>query len=117
MNRKAWLAAPLSIALAACSAGSATQTTLTAQPATQTAQTSESSQILPDEAATAYMYDLSTRDRGAAALEAVLEAQDERFISVLIEVMRGTEVGDIFGHRLRFDRLRARILEWRILRR
>ena len=97
MNRKAWLAAPVLIALAACTAGSAPQTTLTAQPATQTAQTSESSQNLPDEAATAYMYDLSTRDRGAAALEAVLEAQDERFISVLIEVMRGSEIGIVQG--------------------
>ena len=97
MNRKAWLAAPLLFALAACTAGSATQTTLIAQPATRTTQTSDSSQILPDEAATAYMYDLSTRDRGAAALEAVLEAQDERFISVLIEVMRGSEIGIVQG--------------------
>ena len=96
MNRKAWLAAPLLFALAACTAGSATQTTLTAQLATRT-ETGESSQILPDEAATAYMYDLSTRDRGAAALEAVLEAQDERFISVLIEVMRGSEIGIVQG--------------------
>ena len=58
-----------------------------------------SGEELPDDVATRYMYDLSSRDRelGAAALEAVLDAQDERFISVLIEVMRGTEVGIFLG--------------------
>lgn len=95
MHFKAWLPAPLLIALAACTAGSATQAPLATEPAAQNVMRSDPARQLADEAATAYMYDLSARDRelGAAALEAVLEAQDVRFIPVLIEVMRGSEVG------------------------
>jgi hypothetical protein len=59
----------------------------------------EKGELLSDDIATALMYDLSSRDRdlGAAALETVLEAHDERFIPVLIEVMRATEVGMFLG--------------------
>ncbi len=54
---------------------------------------------IPDDVATAYMYDLSSRDRelGQQVLDAVLEAEDKRFIPVLIEVMRGTEIGMFLG--------------------
>jgi hypothetical protein len=59
----------------------------------------EDSEKLSDDLATAYMYDLSSSDRelGSVALEAVLEAKDKRFIPVLIEVMRGIEVGMLLG--------------------
>jgi hypothetical protein len=44
-------------------------------------------------------FNLSSRDRdlGSEALEAVLNARDQRFVSVLVEVMRGIEVGMLLG--------------------
>jgi len=99
MNHKTWLAASLLFTLAACTASSATQAGQATEPETQKAMKSDPARQLPDEAATGYMFDLSSRDRelGSTALEAVLEAQDARFIPVLIEVMRGSEVGMSLG--------------------
>lgn len=101
---KIWLSVPLLMVLAACSGTAETQISTPAQtlevnPPTETAANKSNAEALPDDLATSYMYDLSSRDRdrGSAALEAVLDAQDERFISVLIEVMRGTEVGMFLG--------------------
>jgi Protein of unknown function (DUF3179) len=103
-NPKILLSFPLLIILAACAGAPESQVptpTATAErePVTELPSIELSGEELPDDLATRYMYDLSSRDRdlGAAALEAVLDAQDERFISVLIEVMRGTEVGIFLG--------------------
>ena len=106
LNPKLLLSVPLFGILAACagtSQSSVPTPTFTAaaetEPAVGLPSIELSGEELPDDVATRYMYDLSSRDRelGAAALEAVLDAQDERFISVLIEVMRGTEVGIFLG--------------------
>ena len=105
-NPKILLNVPLLVILAACAGtpeSSVPLPTSTAaaeiEPATKLPSIELSGEELPDDVVTQYMYDLSSRDRelGAAALEAVLDAQDERFISVLIEVMRGTEVGIFLG--------------------
>jgi len=106
LNPKLLLSVPLFGVLAACAGtpqSSVPTPTFTAaaetEPAVGLPSFELSGEELSDDVATRYMYDLSSRDRelGAAALEAVLDAQDERFISVLIEVMRGTEVGIFLG--------------------
>ena len=50
---------------------------------------------LADAQARELLFDLGGRDReaGAQALASVLEAQDTRFIPVLIEILRGSEIG------------------------
>jgi len=55
--------------------------------------------ILTDEQAAQILSDLGGRDQeaGSRALAAVLEAQDTRFISVLLEILRGTEIGMSLG--------------------
>jgi hypothetical protein len=90
--------------LAACSGTSESTTqiptvTLEATPPAEVPMIEKDIEELPDDLATSYMYDLSSRNRviGSAALEAVLSAQDQRFIAVLIEVMRGLEVGIFLG--------------------
>ncbi|MEE9215802.1 MAG: DUF3179 domain-containing protein [Anaerolineales bacterium] len=104
VNPKVWLGAPFLIFLAACSGTAEPQVptpapTLERELPTQRPAKQASADELPDELATSYMYDLSSRDRdlGSAALEAVLDAQDQRFVAVLIEVMRGIEVGMFLG--------------------
>ena len=106
LNLKLLLSVPLLVILAACAGRPESSiptptSTATAERASPTEQPAEevNSGELPNDVATRYMYDLSSRDRelGAAALEAVLEANDQRFIAVLIEVMRGTEVGMFLG--------------------
>ncbi len=69
------------------------------EPAKEVPANDEDDVELPDDLAKTYMYNLSGRDRElrATALEAVLDAQDKRFVPVLIEVMRGTEVGTFLG--------------------
>ena len=103
-NPKILLSIPLLIIVAACAGTPESQDPTPTrpaerEPASELPSIELSGEELPEDLATRYMYDLSSRDRdlGAMALEAVLEAQDERFISVLIEVMRGTEVGIFLG--------------------
>lgn len=54
---------------------------------------------LPDETATEYMFTLSSWDQDKAALvrEGVLEAGDTRFIGVFIELLRGQQLGVVYG--------------------
>ena len=103
-NPKIWLSIPFLIILAACSGTPEPQVptptpTLERELPTEIPAKEANANELPDDLATSYMYDLSSRDRdrGSAALEAVLSARDQRFISVLIEVMRGIEVGMFLG--------------------
>ena len=101
VNPKIWLSVPLVFVLAACAGTPSSQvpTPTEREPATEQPALERSGEELPDDVAARYMYDLSSRDRemGAAALEAVLDANDQRFIAVLIEVMRGTKVGMFLG--------------------
>ena len=102
MKSRILLTVPFLVILAACSADSESQAPKpSAAPELEpaTAVPVQSLGSLPDDLATAYMYDLSSRDRelGATALEAVLQADEKRFVAVLIEVMRGTEAGMFLG--------------------
>ena len=109
LNLKLLLSVPLLVILAACagrpeSSVSTPTSTATAERASPTEQPAKevNSGELPNDVATRYMYDLSSRDRelGAAALEAVLEAKDQRFIAVLIEVIeRATSKQAIYRHK------------------
>jgi hypothetical protein len=56
-------------------------------------------EALTDERVAQILADLGGRDRGAGdrALAEVLAAQDTRFISVLLEILRGTEIGMSLG--------------------
>jgi hypothetical protein len=56
-------------------------------------------EVLTDERVARILSDLGGRDReaGDRALAALLEAQDARFISVLIEILRGSEIGMSLG--------------------
>jgi hypothetical protein len=68
-----------------------------APPATSVESTL--AQAIDAEEARQLMYDLGGRDRelGAQALGTVLEAQDTRFIPVLLEILRGTQIGMFLG--------------------
>lgn len=69
------------------------------EPESPVEMPSEGAPMLPDEQATQLMYDLAGRDRelGVAAIERVLETGDQRFVPVLIEMLRGTQVGMFLG--------------------
>jgi len=56
-------------------------------------------EVLSDDQAAQVLSDLGGRDQeaGSRALAAVLEAQDTRFISVLLEILRATEIGMSLG--------------------
>jgi len=56
-------------------------------------------EVLSDDQAAQILSDLGGRDQeaGSRALAAVLEAQDTRFISVLLEILRATEIGMSLG--------------------
>ena len=56
-------------------------------------------EVLTDDQAAQILADLGGRNQqaGSRALAAVLEAQDTRFISVLLEILRGTEIGMSLG--------------------
>jgi hypothetical protein len=97
-----WSVAVISLLLAACvpSAVEPTRTELNPTPeSSPTAIPPTSVPAIDAEEARQLMYDLGGRDRelGAQALEAVLAAQDSRFIPVLLEILRGAQVGMFLG--------------------